>query len=152
MTTTKSATGTRLRSFKWTGNSLTLVEGSDDDSVVIANMVTYEDVIAALSAGTLEDGEIPVAGAVACALAARALLRETAHDYYSRLLHVARAVERALPDDAELTDTLKRVLAAGDEANGPANGPEGVAAAMTAEAVRISHLPARRKKGKRGGG
>ena len=149
MTTTKSATGTRLRSFKWTGNSLTLVEGSDDDSVVIANMVTYEDVIAALSAGTLEDGEIPVAGAVACALAARALLRETAHDYYSRLLHVARAVERALPDDAELTDTLKRVLAAGDEAN----GPEGVAAAMTAEAVRISHLPARRKKrGKRGGG
>ena len=155
MTTTKSATGTRLRSFKWTGDSLTLVEGSDDDSVVIVNMGAYEDVIAALSSGTLQGGEIPIAGAFACALAARALLHESDHDYYSRLLHVARAVKQAAPGDAALTGAIKRVLAASDRAdgpaNGPANGPERVAAAMTAEAVRISQLPAG-KRGKRGPG
>ncbi len=134
MTTTKTAANTRLRALIWTGNSLTLVEGSDDDSVVIANMGAYEDVVAALSTGTLEGGEIPIAGAFACALAARALLRETAHDYYSRLLHVARVIKRALPDDAELTGVVSWALATGDRAD----GPEGVVEAITAEAVRIS--------------
>jgi hypothetical protein len=142
VTTTKIAAKTRLRALDWTGNSLTLNETAADISSVIANMATYTDVIAAVRTAVLVGGEVPIAGAFACALAASTLLREGTHDYYSRLLHAVRAIQQAAPGNAALTDAVRRVLAAGDEADGPANGHEAVAAAMTAEAVRISQGPA----------
>jgi hypothetical protein len=137
VTTTKTAAKTRNRALRWTGDSLTLVEESDDDSIVIAYMGAYGDVIAAIRTGMLAGREIPIAGAFACALAASALLHEITHDYYSRLLDAARAVERAAPGDAALTGAIKRVLAAGDRADGPANGTQGVVKAITEEAARI---------------
>lgn len=113
------------------------MEGPDDPMRPVAEMTCHEDVVEAIRSRTLSGAEVSIAGAYACALAAHSILAEAAHDCYSRLLHAALSVARALPSDAALAGAVKRVLAAGDIADGPVNGREQVAEAIEAEAVRI---------------
>jgi hypothetical protein len=98
----------------------------------------YEEVIEAIRTKSLTGSEVPAAGAFACVLVARSLLREGNTNYLSRLLQAVRGIERALPGDAGLTGAVKRILAAADRADGLANGPERVIEAIEAEAKRIS--------------
>jgi hypothetical protein len=124
VTTTKPAAKTRSRPTlgptSWTAN--------------------YEEIIESIRTNSLTASEVPVAGAFACALVARSLLNESAHNYFSRLLHAARGVVHALPDDAGLTDAVRQILAAADRADGLANGPECVVEAIEAEEERISKV------------
>ncbi len=133
MTTTNSAANTTPRSISRAG----------DRTTAALEMATCEEVIEAIRTNSVTVSEVPVAGAFACVLAARSLLGENTHDYFSRLLQAALNVERALPGDAGLTGAVKRVLAAADRADGLANGPECVVQAIEAETERISHGLAR---------
>ena len=113
------------------------------DMVGVSGIAGLADAVRAIRPG---DGRaLAVAGAQACALAARLLLDEGSHDYYSRLLSAAREIERAVPDQPDLTQAIKRVLSAGDQADGPVNGPQKVADAMEAEAARIREDGRRRR-------
>ena len=101
-------------------------------------MATCEEVIETIRTNSLTGSKVPVAGAYACVLAARSLLRESTHNYFSRLLGAVLNIERARPGDAGLADAVKRILAAADRADGLANGPECVVEAIEIEAERIS--------------
>ncbi len=137
MTTTKPAQKTRRRDLDWTYDTLRLTVWSDNGVESVWEMSSQKDVIEAIRSKSLDRLEVPVAGAFACALAARSLLHESPHDYYSRFLNAARAIKRTSPGHAGLTDAIKRVLAAGDRADGPMNGPERLVEAIEAEAIRI---------------
>jgi hypothetical protein len=140
VTTTNSAANTTPRSMSWAG----------DFSTAALDMPTFEDVIDAIRTNSLTGSEVPAAGAFACVLAARSLLGESTHDYFSRLLQAVLSVERSLPGDAGLTGAVKRILAAADRADGLANGPERVVQAIETEAERISHGLARARNNSTG--
>ena len=79
----------------------------------------------------------PEAVARSCVLAARSILPGGTPDRYTRLLYAIRDIERAAPGDGRSAAIVRRMLAAADRADGPANGVVRVIEAMEAEAAAV---------------
>ncbi len=136
MATTKQAVAAAPRSIEWTGRGIRTLKDLPGGRGV-DEMTSHLDVTEAIRSTALVGWQVPVAGAYACVLAARSVLDGAPHDCYTRLLYAARAVRDAAPDDHELAGAVKRMLAAGDRANGPVNGTDHVVEEMEAEAARL---------------
>ena len=94
----------------------------------------FADAASSMLAGGLAS---PEAVARSCVLAARAILPGGAPDRYTRLLYAVREIERAVPGDGRSGAVVRRMLAAADRADGPANGVGRVIEAMEAEAAAV---------------
>ena len=136
MATTKQAVATAPKSIEWTGRGIRTLKNLPGGRAV-DELAGHLEVTEAIRSRVLVGWEVPVAGAYACVLAARSILDGAPHDCYTRLLYAARAVKEAAPDDHELAGAVKRMLAAGDRANGPVNGTDRVVGEMEAEAGRL---------------
>ena len=137
MATTRQAVAAATGSIEWTGRGIRALKDRTDGTAV-SELASHGDVAEAIRSAALIGRQVPAAGAYACVLAARTLLDGDPHDFYTRLLYAARAVREAAPDDHELAEAVKRMLAAGDRANGPVNGTDRVIAEMEDEAALVN--------------
>ena len=136
MATTRQAVADATGSIEWTGRGIRTLKDPPGGTAV-SELTSHGDVTEAIRSAVLIGRQVPAAGAYACVLAARAILGGDPHDCYTRLLYAARAVREAAPDDLELAEAVRRMLAAGDRADGPVNGTGRVIAEMEAEAARV---------------
>jgi methylthioribose-1-phosphate isomerase len=134
MATIKQAVAAAPRSIEWTGRGIRVLKDLPGGRAV-NELASHDDVADAIRSAWLVGRQVPVAGAYACVLAARSTLDGDSHDCYTRLLYAARTIRDTAPDDHELAEAVKRMLAAGDRANGPVNGTDRVMEEMEAEAA-----------------
>jgi len=119
----------------WTSNGLIMSYLDHKDSKKTMKVSKYSDLIQSINAGLISGTEnTQNACAFAMVLAAKSL-RSSDNMYYSKLLKICLDIE--LINKNHLSKIAKRMLAAGDDADGPVNGPDVVIKRMVIEANKI---------------
>ena len=101
------------------------------------DVCNYSELIESINSGGIPGiSNTQIACAYAIVLAARSL-DEYDNKYYSKLLKISLDIEAINKND--LSHIVKRMLTAGDEADGPSNGKDIVVKSMILEANRIQN-------------
>jgi len=119
--------------FVWEHNTLIFTCIDQKQSLQSIEFSEYLSVITSINSGLISGKtEIQIACAYACVLAAKSFVDFNNSDYCSKLLRACLDIE--LIDKGNLSKIIKRMLAAGDVADGPVNGNHSVIEKMALEA------------------
>lgn len=137
MTSANVSTKLSITKFLWTSNGLIVSYIDHEGAKETMDVCNYSELIESIkSGGILGISNTQIACAYAIVLAARSL-DEYDNKYYSKLLKISLDIEAINKND--LSHIVKRMLSAGDEADGPSNGKDIVVKSMILEANRIQN-------------
>ena len=135
MTSVNISTKLSTTKFLWTTNGLIISYVDHKGSKGTMEVSQYLDLIESIRSGLIfgmQDTQL--ACAYAMVLAAKSL-KDSDNKYYSNLLKICLDIETI--NKNYLSAIVKRMLAAGDDADGPANGKDMVVKNMVLEANLI---------------
>ena len=137
MTSVNVSTKLSTTKFLWTSNGLIVSYIDHEGSKETMDVRNYSELIEPINSGGIPGiSNTQIACAYALVLAARSL-DENDNKYYSKLLKISLDIEAKNKND--LSAIVKRMLAAGDEADGPTNGKDRLVKNMVLEANRIQN-------------
>ncbi len=135
MTSTNVSAKLSAIKFRWSNNEL-IISYIDNNglnkTINIADHLELTDIINSTVISTMED--MRIACAYAIVLAAKEL-NPFDEKYYSKLLKISLNIKTS--NKHILSSTVRRMLSAGDDANGPVNGTDRIVQSMILEANRI---------------
>ena len=137
MTSVNVSTKLSTTKFLWTSNGLIVSYIDHEGSKETMDVRNYSELIESIKSGGITGiSNTQIACAFAIVLAARSL-DENNNKYYSNLLKICLDIETINKND--LSRIVKRMLTAGDEADGQSNGKDTVVKSMILEANRIQN-------------
>ena len=137
MTSANVSTKLSTTKFLWTSNGLIVSYIDHEGAKETMDVCNYSELIESIKSGGITGiSYTQIACAFAIVLAARSL-DENNNKYYSNLLKICLDIETINKND--LSRIVKRMLTAGDEADGQSNGKDTVVKSMILEANRIQN-------------
>ena len=137
MTSVNVSTKLSTTKFLWTSNGLIISLLDHNGSKKTMEVSDYSDLIESIDSGLISGiHDTQIACAYAMVLAAKSLDGSN-NNYYSKFLKICLDIESLNKND--LSIIVKRILSAGDAADGPVHGTDIVVKNIVLEANRIQN-------------